>query len=40
MRLKELLGDKDADFEVVNSVERTSYVGSELWELNLCKRGR
>ena len=30
-----LLGDKHADFEVLNSVEKTSYViWSELWEQN------
>ena len=35
LKLEELLGDRYADFEVLNSVERTSYVlGSELWEQN------
>ena len=35
LKLKELLGDRYADFEVLNSVEKTSYVlGSELWEQN------
>ena len=31
LKLEELLGDRYADFEVLNSVEKTSYVlGSEL----------
>ena len=35
MKFGELLGDKYADFELLNSVEKTSYVlGSELWEQN------
>ena len=35
LTLEELLGDRCADFEVLNSVEKTSYVlGSELWEQN------
>ena len=35
LKLEELLGDRYADFEVLNSVEKTSYVlGSELWEQN------
>ena len=35
MKLEELLGDRYADFEALNSVEKTSYVlGSELWEQN------
>ena len=44
VKLEELLGDRHADFEVLNSVEETSYVlGSELWEQNFnltayCKR--
>ena len=34
-KLEELLGDRYADFEALNSVEKTSYVlGSELWEQN------
>ena len=34
-KLVELLGDRYADFEVLNSVDKTSYVlGSELWEQN------
>ena len=33
--LFELLGDRYADFEALNSVEKTSYVlGSKLWEQN------
>ena len=33
--MQELLGDRFADFEVLNSVEKTSYVlGSELWVQN------
>ena len=36
VKLEELLGYRYADFEVLNSVEKTSYVlGSELWEQNL-----
>ena len=32
---EELLGDRYGDFEVLSSVEKTSYVfGSELWEQN------
>ena len=46
VKLEELLGDGYADFEVLNSVEKISYVlGSELWEQNFkcskrvyCKR--
>ena len=35
LKLEELLGDRYADFETLNSVEKTSYVlGSELWEQN------
>ena len=35
LKLEELLGDRYADFEALNSVEKTSYVlGSELWEQN------
>ena len=35
LTLEELLGDRYADFEALNSVEKTSYVlGSELWEQN------
>ena len=35
VKLDELLRDRYADFEVPNSVERTSYVlGSELWKQN------
>ena len=37
VKLEELLGDRCADFRVLNSVEKTSYVhalGSELWEQN------
>ena len=35
LKLEELLGDSYADFEVLNSVEKTSYVlGSEPWEQN------
>ena len=35
LKLEELLGDRCADFEALNSVEKTSYVlGSELWEQN------
>ena len=34
-KLQELLGDKYLDFDILNSVEKTSYVlGSELWEDN------
>ena len=34
-KLEELLEDRYADFEALNSVEKTSYVlGSELWEQN------
>ena len=36
VKSEELLGDRYADFEVLNSVQKTSYVlGSELWEQNL-----
>ena len=36
VKLEELLGDRYADFEVLNSVDKTFYVlGSELWEQNL-----
>ena len=35
LKLEELLGDRYAVFEALNSVEKTSYVlGSELWEQN------
>ena len=35
MNLEELLGERYADFEVLNSVGKMSYVvGSELWEQN------
>ena len=35
LKLEELLGDRYADFEALNSVEKTSHVlGSELWEQN------
>ena len=35
LKLEELLGDRYADFEALNSVEKTSYVlGSELWKQN------
>ena len=35
-KLEEPLGDRYADFEALNSVEKTSYVlGSELWEQNV-----
>ena len=35
LQLEELLGYRYADFEALNSVEKTSYVlGSELWEQN------
>ena len=35
LKLKELLGDRYADFEALNSVEKTSYIlGSELREQN------
>ena len=35
LKLEELLGDRYANFEALNSVEKTSYVlGSELWEQN------
>ena len=35
VKLEELLGDGYADFEVLNSVQKTSYVlGSELREYN------
>ena len=35
LKLEELLGDRHADFEVLNSIEKTSYVlWSELWEQN------
>ena len=35
VKLEELFGDRYADFEVLNSVEKMSYVlGSELWEQN------
>ena len=35
LKLEELLGDRYTDFEVLNSVEKASYVlGSELWEQN------
>ena len=35
LKLEELLGDRYAGFEALNSVEKTSYVlGSELWEQN------
>ena len=35
VKFEELLGDRYADFEVLNSVGKTSYVlGSELWEQN------
>ena len=35
LKLEELLGDRYADFEVLNNVEKTSYaLGSELWEQN------
>ena len=35
LKFGELLGDRYADFEAMNSVEKTSYVlGSELWEQN------
>ena len=35
LKLEELLGDRYADFEALNSVEKMSYVlGSELWEQN------
>ena len=38
LKLEELLGDRYADFEALNSVEKTSYVlGSELWEQNLLR---
>ena len=34
-KLEEMLGYRYADFEVLNSVEKTSYVlRSELWEQN------
>ena len=36
VKLEELLGDRYADFEMLNSVEKTSYVlGSELWQQNI-----
>ena len=35
LKLEELLGDRYADFELLNSVEKTSYIlGSEHWEQN------
>ena len=35
VKFGELLGDRYADFEELNSIEKTSYiVGSELWEQN------
>ena len=35
VKLDELLGDRYADLEVLNSVEKTSYVlGSEVWQQN------
>ena len=35
VKLEELSGDKYVDFEVLNSVKKTSYVyGSELWQQN------
>ena len=35
LKLEELLGDRYADFEALNSVEKTSYVlRSEFWEQN------
>ena len=35
LKLEELFGDRYADFEALNGVEKTSYVlGSELWEQN------
>ena len=36
LKLEELLGDRYANFEALNSVEKMSYVlfGSELWEQN------
>ena len=35
MRVEELLGDRYADFEVLNRIEKTSYVlETELWEQN------
>ena len=35
LKLEELLGDRYADFEALNSVEKTSYVlGSGLWAQN------
>ena len=34
-KLEKLLGDRYADFEVLSSVEKTSYVlRSEVWEQN------
>ena len=35
VKLEELLGDRYADFELLNSVQKMSYVlGSKLWEQN------
>ena len=35
VKFEELLGDRYADFELPNSIEKMSYVlGSELWEQN------
>ena len=35
LKLEELLGGRYADFEVLNSIEKMSYVfGSELWKQN------
>ena len=35
VKLEDLLGDRYADFELLNSVEKTTYVlRSELWEQN------